>query len=189
MLKRILSIALIMILAISLTGCICSSEPNFPTSETGFPIGFTRLSDGAQIYLGMSEDEIGNVITEILITQRLEALRLGIINQNERLYGETGYIRIQFRPDGTANTISTVSNQWAAAGNISVGDSIKSVLDSDWHSYILHGYENGRVWVGDGSSFEETVYMFSFFYDENGLIWDMGLIYMPDWLEQQEEQL
>jgi len=54
-----LKIALITILAIGLVGCTSvQGNSNFPVSDTGFPIGFARTSDGAQIYLGMHRDDV-----------------------------------------------------------------------------------------------------------------------------------
>ena len=54
--KKMLSVAIIVILAIGLMGCGDSIELEFLTTEDGFPIGFTRVSDGVQIRLGMHRD-------------------------------------------------------------------------------------------------------------------------------------
>jgi len=160
---------------------------DFPVSETGFPIGVTRLWDREQIRLGMHKDEIGSIVREVSEHQRTLVIISGLIDENERLYGRTGYIRIQFRPNGTANAISIGSNQWAVAGEISVGCSIQNVLDSDWHSYIFHSYEVRHVWIGDGSSLEESMYMLGFIYDESGYIETILLADMLDFVDMIED--
>ena len=180
----VLGIGIIAVVIALIVGIIAGvawlRRPDFPVSETGFPIGFTRLSDGVQIRLGMTEYEIGRVVTEISEHERMVAIASGLIDENERLYGRTGYIGVTFRPDGTANIVSTNSNQWAIVEGISVGDNVQRIFDNDRFLYVLHSYEDRHTWVIDRSAFEETVYLFSFFYDEHRRISDIALMYMPD---------
>jgi len=51
MFKRKWLVVLVMIIIAVLSSCFGANESDFPTY-------FTRLSDGAQIYLGMTRDEI-----------------------------------------------------------------------------------------------------------------------------------
>ena len=58
---KIILVALILLVIALISGlfwCFDGENLDFPVTEEGFPTGFIRISDEAQIYLGMHQDEI-----------------------------------------------------------------------------------------------------------------------------------
>jgi len=176
--KRILSIAVIIILAINLTNCLCSSEPNFPVSETGFPIGFASLSNGLQFYLGMNVEEM---------LQYWERSPYG---------SEYSDISVSYNDDGKVFAMWFRVECCAIVGNISVGDNIQSVIDGILDGIFTDFYHHNNDLRGRTISFFDACvdysYLVTFWYDEDRIITQIGLSYVPEhsaWLELQEEQL
>jgi len=161
------------IFAIILTGC-GSSEPEslttesgsneqeFLTTETGFPIGFTRISDGAQVGLGMSRDEIGAILQSrnIRTWEPMESSGWAVAYD--------GIILIYYFVDNVSR-ISTGSEEWAIAGGFSVGDNIQSVFDSNEFRHLIHIAENRMVVTFDDPP-ENASFMIEFVYNEDGTI-------------------
>jgi len=174
--KKVLGGLLIMVLAISLTGCFAPRRVEFPTTETGFPIGFTRLSDGAQIYLGMTRDEVGEILYAINMWGDI------VESQGERVnygYFQDALKLIDYNEDDGVVLISSTSEDWAIAGGISVGDSILVTLVSDsfpipmprdYGDSITFGYDDdGRL-----------VYYIIFGRDGSGYLPQISLGYLSE---------
>jgi len=149
--RKILNIALIVVLIISLTGCLSAKEPielEFLTTETGFPIGITRISDGTQIGLGMHIDEIENILYD-----------------DERATLIINY----YPPDHEiANIISFSGANWRVAGGINIGDNIQSVIMRSDAQLLRHDEirRNGRI-IND---FDNPAFILAFAYDTDGKI-------------------
>jgi len=179
-----LTLALIVIL----TGCVNSNELEFPVSDTGFPIGFTRVSDGAQIRLGMHRDEI-EAILESVDKHRREAFRLmletvGIeYDESLGLYlgASGGHITIQYNSDNIAYAFNSVANDWVLAGEISLGDDVQDVINIERFPHYVHDAEKSEFFIFDDHNF--STHSLLLFYDETGRIESMNVSYTLDFLE------
>jgi len=125
--KKVLSGVLVLVLLFSLSSCFAPRVLEFPVSETGFPIGFTRLSDGAQIYLGMTRDEVGRILVATNAQgERLVSTGSMVMYRSGREVAKSiGYI------DDRAVYIVSISENWAIVGEISPrGDILQNIIDS-----------------------------------------------------------
>jgi len=118
--KKVLAIVMIFVFMMCLIGCSGS------VGETEFPTGFTRVSDGVQIELGMSQIEI---------EQKLKVGEHDFGNSYE--YDEIGISFI----NETASSLITFYPSWHIQG-ISVGDSMQEVLDNFEHILLLDDFAN-----------------------------------------------
>ena len=116
MYTKVWAVVLIFIFMASLTGCIGVSEPQNSTYETGIPVRFTRISDGIQISLGMTQEQI---------EQKLGSGKLGYPFANHYVYDD---ISVLFRDDAVSVIFMECLN-WSIAG-ISVGNDIQKVFDT-----------------------------------------------------------
>jgi len=111
------------ILVLAFASCATPTPTDFPAAGRGFPIGLTRLSDGAQIMLGMPRNEID----QILGVSATNDLNFGT-------YGEDESITITFDEDNLAQMIMSTSTEWAIRGNLSVGNTIYDISRAE----VLH---------------------------------------------------
>ena len=180
---RILSVAIIIIFVIGLIGCFYSSE------QILFPTYFTRDYDGVQIWLGMTSDEIGQI---------LEPLP-GYYSESGHWHYEIelGFIRVLRNDADEMFMISMVSEYWELAGGISVGDNIQSIIalidgGRFEHFRPIHSTERRSVSIIDAESLEDSQYAIFFIYNENGIIKEIRLIDVPKeraWHHQEQEEL
>jgi len=169
MYKKILNIILVLALTLGLTGC-WSIGLEFPVSKTGFPIGFTRLSDGAQIYLGMTREEIGKVLGEAI-----EPFWFPVLYDDQ--------IVIQYS-NSNVTSIGTLSENWAIADGIFFGDSIQNIINSEIFFDIIHSEEQRVIRVTNAPADSEYLkYVMVFTYDDRGYIEIMSVSYASEVLE------
>ena len=162
----LLSVVSAVVFAIILTGC-GSSEQDFPTTETGFPIGFVRESDGAQIRLGMSRDDVGEILQSMdLFGEPIESSGPTVLYEG---------IAIDYSGDTVARIVA-LSEEWAISGGFSRGDNIQSVFDSNEFRYLFHIDESRMVVIIDTPP-ENASFRIDFIYDEDGTI---GFITLGD---------
>jgi len=167
---------LILALAVILTGCFGVSETNefveleFPVSETGFPTGFTRISDGTQIRLGMHRDEFeailesANELQREMFTTTWDTIGIEY-NEFFGLYlGVNGYIIIDYKDDNTPYSISSITEDWVLPGGISIGNSIHNVIDNGEFPHVIHNVEKSEFFIFDNP--ELSVYMILLEYNE-----------------------
>jgi len=123
---KLLSIALMLTLVIGLTGCFFG-EIEFPVSEIGFPIGFTRISDGVQIYIGMNRYEVESVMGSGIECQYFYGAMFYDIVSDIVMGREvtTGRIRVQYYND-MVTAVGTASPNWAIVDGVSAGNNIQS---------------------------------------------------------------
>jgi len=161
------SIGLIAILVMVVMGCLCSNE----LETEPFPTYFVRESDGVQIYLGMSKGEAEQFGSPFLNSEPADVMFMSC-------------------DDDDVFAIFVATNYWVFAGEISVGDSIQSVIDNNEFSHINHNAELGRVTIYANLPARNSTYRLGFNYDEEGIINGIILAYIPKlnaWYEQREE--
>ena len=143
------------------------NESELPTTETRFPpIGFTRISDGAHIRLGMSRDDVGKILESwnIFTEEPMES--------SGPIVSYYDYITIFYFGDTVARIGAAVSEEWATVGGFSVGDNIQSVFDSVFDSNRLlrftHNDEDRNVVID--AHLDNAPFRIVFFYNEDGFI-------------------
>lgn len=168
----LLCIALVSIFTIGLTGCFCTNEPielEFLTNEAGFPIGFTRISDGAQIGLGMSRDEVENILGEPKTSEELGEIRF---LERFGIYDDS--LSIFYNDNNIAEFITHRSEDWVATGGFFIGDDIQNVIDSDKFSSLIYSNESHSVIILD--NLEAPKFELGFQYTTDGSIIGMTLV-------------
>jgi len=134
MFTTVLKLLLAAILFVGLIGCVNVIELDFPTAEDGFPIGFTRISDGVQIYLGMHKDDVMNVLGEPT------GVVDGRFGYGVNVYGEYvgSGIEFSYNYDGIINSIGILAwEDWITVGGLhALIDDIEKVRDI---------FENGEL--------------------------------------------
>jgi len=125
---KILKNLLVIILIIGLMGC--TNRLGFPTDENGFPMGFTRASDGAQVYLGMYRDDVVSILGEPSFVE------LGRIAYHYS--GERGSVQFGYNEYGIIIFIEVRNtNDWIPASGLRAAD-----IDIEQVQYI---FESGGL--------------------------------------------
>jgi len=132
--KKVLSGLSILALVLGLTGCL-SIGLEFPVSKTGFPTGFTRISDGVQVYLGMTRDEVREVL--VVTNERGEEIASSGSLVNYGAAKMDGWFQIEYY-NNIAISIMSMSTDWAINGGFSTGDNIRSIVDSNSFTNLRH---------------------------------------------------
>jgi len=164
-----------------LTGCVEPIELEFAVTEMGFPLGFTRISDGAQINLGMSRSEIESILNMV---SDYEFEDTGVYEWGDEVIG------ISYNYDGVAWSIGIFdrsdivmpSGDWAIVGRFSIGSNISDVIDSSKFTYIVEG---GQLIIYDAP--RNPTYGLVIGRNENDTIRSMQLIDIPardEWYDQ-----
>lgn len=170
---------------IGLTGC-GGNQWDFPTSDNGFPIGATRMSDGAQLVLGMHLDDAIELFDNIR-ERRFENL----LTFDE----EIGHGSIRYNDDGIVYLINLHAEIWQVDGGFSVGDELPKILDRFSHLTSVPGQFGGFISIYETA--ERSTYRLRVHHtpDERNVISAFTLTYMPIYgeiaearrLEREEE--
>jgi len=91
---------------------------------------------------------------------------------------------------GEVVIVSVTTDCWTLAGGISVGDNIQSIIVDNHFLHTLH-YVEYRSFNFTDVAPDESTYWGTLYYDEDGIITNIRLAYMPGvriWQQQQEEQ-
>jgi len=180
MYKKILFAMISLVLLISLTGCREPIELEFAVTETGFPLGFTRMSDGAQINLGMHRSEIESILGESGDTSRVMAEYGAIVGTYGRSEdGDSGFIDIRYTPEGKAVSIGLFLPNWAVSGGFSLGDNIHDLLDSIRLKGLTYGFADSTGRVIDDIENPTRFFIFFECFDEEGKIVGMDISHIP----------
>ena len=141
---KILKFLLAGVLAISLTAC---GELAFPTTEDGFPIGFTRVSDGVQVYLGMHRDDVLRILGEPTgVAERRFAYSF-------MMNGEyVGSMELHVNDDGRIRWIHISSwvgwDEWVTVGGLYAGmdsEELFEIFDNGELSYFHNFYDSDCI--------------------------------------------
>jgi len=177
--KKLVSIVAILLI---LSSCSSYVEIVQPVSETDFPIGVVRQSDGVQLTIGMPRYEVENILGQPFEEMGVEELsrRLGWVNEeilnvieesiamNLFTYqGVSGFISVFYDINNFSTSISISSNEWIIAGEISVGDSIQNILNN-YNFLGLSRIENDKSIVFYNPHNAASRLLFN--YDENGKV-------------------
>ena len=125
--KRTLVIVLTFIFLIGLTGCFSSNNLEYLVDTSGFPVGFTRISDGVQIGLGMNRQQVEQ--------------KLGIEDHAEWGFYDYDGMGIRFISE-IASMFSVYYPNWSITHGISVGDNMQKILDSFEYIEIFDDFGN-----------------------------------------------
>jgi len=159
---------LVIALIFGLTGCFQGRELDFPVSETGFPIGFTRVSDGVQISLGMYINEVESIMSDS-VEYRFPQVGLVFFDDIDIRY-------VNYRLTSVSTRME--DDDWIIAGEISVGGDIQSAIDSDNFTNLIHAHRpNAIIFVDD---LENPVYAWNIGYNPWGIIHSMHVVYLPE---------
>jgi len=163
----VLYVALSIIIIVGLTGCLGSRRSELPTSETGFPIGAVRIYDGVTIQFGMTRSEVGEVV------QRLD-IRTGEVIEEESTWFQVIYdnsIIIHYLEEKVV-LIGFVTEEWAIAYGIYVGDDIQSVLENS--AFNIYNHNDDMVELAD--DLQNPEFLISLTYDRDGEITSIVLV-------------
>jgi len=154
-----------------LVGCV-TGELEFPATELYFTTTFTRISDGAQIRLGMHRSEIESILERVSEADEF-AIRFHYpeIPETSGLYQSE--IIIYYSDDDVAISIFCLSSKWTVAGGVSIGHNIRNVIDRDDFINLIHHDEHRAVLIVDDRN--GLPYVMGFAYDERGRIVTMSL--------------
>jgi len=170
---KILNFILVIAIISALVGCSGANAPEFP-------MYFMRNYDGAVISVGMTRDDIENILEEDpyfeVNEERLSEMMPGF---NMSMYiGAIDQIGVLYDDNNVVVSIVAYSNEWGVANGFSVGDNIQSVINSDVFENIFH-LENGQIAILDNP--EYIIHGLLFNYDENGKITNIQLTRLPYW--------
>ena len=129
MIIKMLRIAIVIVLTVGLIGCI--NKPNEPE----FPTGFTRVADGAHIYLGMHRDDAEKILGEPTLAGN-DALRYE--------FGENETILLAYNADDKKIfyiDIRATTNRWTILDGIYVGMDRQTALDIVEYSGLPNLYD------------------------------------------------
>lgn len=159
-------------------------DMEFPTTETGFPIGATRGGDHAQIKLGMHRNDIENILTRPNdfwgdLADFFEPMGwIRDIPETAELYsGLDGFVLVYYDDYNMARAISISSRDWVIANEIFVGMYIQSVINNDNFPNITHNTEERLVAIRE--DLENPRYAIVFSYDLRRNITQIHLMYLP----------
>jgi len=163
---------LIVILTISLIGCFDTKILEFQTNEDGFPIGFTRISDGVQIYLGMHIEDVERVLGDRFEYQGRTGSYFG-----EEIYdGQDGFILFGFDDVEMVVSILVTMKGWAAVGGFLIGDNFQRVIEYDGFERFYHRIVDDR-WIVIDDAPENPSISLLFNPNNEGNIVDMSLTF------------
>jgi len=146
---KLFSVVITAVLTISLVGC--------GTVETICPTTLVRISDGAQIHMGMHRDDIENILTRMSeydmdiiasqwfqLSEDIAVSKIIWFSEDAVFYGDAdNFMRISYE-DYIAWDFLIKCRDWAIANGISLGDDIQEIIDSnqfenidyyDWTGY------------------------------------------------------
>jgi len=133
MIIKMLRIAIVIVLTVGLIGCI--NKPNEPE----FPTGFTRVADGAHIYLGMHRDDVKKILGEPTGTGSMGADYGGMRYE----FDENETIIFTYSTDKKISYISIMAttNKWTILDGIYVGMDRQTALDIVEYSGLPNLYD------------------------------------------------
>jgi len=171
---KILGLIVVFILMSGIVGCIN------PRKEQQFPTAFTRISDGFQISLGMSRDEIERVMGDMSVTDFTAfhfPERLGIYEEDNML------MMISYSPSEKVTSIQIsvpeegILLDWTVDG-MAIGDNIQSIFDSSRFISFFYNRDRGVIIINNEN--ETPTYHLEFWYNDEEIITFIRLMYLPD---------